>query len=276
MNLSRPLKLHLQTLRLREVALRVITLRPQTRVHFSTNYYHDTWHVLAGHDGARVFGRLMWGLGFHRQRDTVVLIDRPHLVPTPFDADPPDPILLVPSALTRVDETTLRELRRRLRRTSGPTTTIRWTTFGMREALDTYPPRHAIEPLLGLERMSRRAGFVCYTAPPAVLRARGASIHRMQGGESYLPLAEGRPCSYPSDGEFQLIPHFEDMLSAARVARGEVIPGRERFLASDDQRMAIWDHAYAALRRLKSARRRSLRAREGHDRVPGSQEACLD
>lgn len=262
MNLSRPLKLHLRTFRLRDVTMRVVTLRPQTRVHFSTNYYHDTWHVLADRDGAVLFGRLLWGLGYHRHRDTVILIDRPHLVPTPFEADPPDPILIVPSALTRIDGTVLRQLRRRLRRVQGPTTTIRWTTFGMAEALDTDPPRHEIDPLIGLERMSRRAGFVCYAAPPAILRHRGAVIHQLCGSGEYLPLAEGRhPWLYPPDGEFQLVPRFEDMVSAARVARREVVPDRERLLASDDQRWDVWDHASAALRRLKTARRRALRAR---------------
>ena len=263
MNLSRPLKLHLRTIRLRDVTMRVVSLRPQTRVHFSTNYYHDTWHVLAGSDGAAVFGRLLWGLAFQRHRDTVVLIDRPHLVPTPFEADPPDPILIVSSALTRVDDDALREMKRRLHR--APTTTIRWTTFGMAEALDSYPPHNQINPLLGLERMSRRAGFICYTAPPAVLRFRAATVHGMQGGEGYLPLAEGRPASHPSDGEFQLIPHFEDMVSAARVARREVMPDREHSLASDEERKAVWDNASAALRRLKSARRRALRARHTLD-----------
>jgi hypothetical protein len=254
-NLSRPLKLHLRLIRLRDVTLRVVTLRPQTRARFSTNYFHDTWHVLADMDGAAVFGRLLWGLAFQRHRDTLVLIDRPHLAPTPFDGDPPDPILLMPAGLTRVDVDHLRELRRRLRRAPGPTSTIRWSIFGMSEDLDFSPPRHQRDRLHLHERMSRTAGFICYTAPPAMLRSHGGYIHQMQGSlGNYLPLAECRHY-WPSDGEFQLVPHFEDLVSAAVVARREVLGGQDRALASDLEREAVWDRAYTTLRRLHDARR---------------------
>ncbi len=257
MNLSRPLKLHLRLFRLCDVTLRVVTLRSQIRARFSTNYFHDTWHVLADRDGAALFGRLLWGLAFQRHRDTLVLIDGPHLAPTPFDGDPPDPILLVPAGLTRVDVSHLRELRRRLRRTPGPTTTIRWSTFGMAEALDSPSPRrYQLDPVSHLERMSRRAGFVCYTAPPAILRATGAVIHQMpESAGSYLPLAEYRHGWHPPDGEFQVVPHFEDMVSAALVARREVLTGHERPLASDAEREAVWERASDGLRRLHDARK---------------------
>jgi hypothetical protein len=53
----------------------------------------------------------------------------------------------------------LRELRRRLHR--APTATIRWHTFGLSEALNSYLPYHVRKPIGHLERVSRRAGFLC-------------------------------------------------------------------------------------------------------------------
>lgn len=52
----------------------------------------------------QLFGRLLWGLAFQRKPGTLVLIDREHLVPTPFEADQPDPIALIPDELTTLDD----------------------------------------------------------------------------------------------------------------------------------------------------------------------------
>jgi len=73
------LKLHLRVLEVHRKTLRVVSLRPQLGARFSTNYYHDTWHILAGVDGADVLGRLLWGLAFQRQPGTLILIDGDHL-----------------------------------------------------------------------------------------------------------------------------------------------------------------------------------------------------
>lgn len=106
------------------------------------------------------------------------------------------------------------------------------------------------------ERISRRAGFVCYTAPPAILRAHGAIIHDLHGRPGcYLPLAEQAGNSCRSDGEFQLVPHFEDLVSAAVVARREILGEEDRRVTSDDERGAVWRRAAVALRRLRDARK---------------------
>jgi len=101
--MTNALKVHLRLFDIHGITLRVVTLRPQTGVRFSTNYFHDTWHILGGPDASALLGRLLWGLAFQRLPGTLVLIDREHLVPTPFEADRPDPILLVPDGLTHID-----------------------------------------------------------------------------------------------------------------------------------------------------------------------------
>ena len=262
MTLATPLELHLRVLEIHRRPLRLVTLRPQCGVRFSTNYFHDTWHILAGPDGAALLGRLLWGLAYQRQPGTLVLIDHPHLVPTPFEADPPDPILLVPDGLTRVDDDLLRALKLRLRRTPGRPRTIHWQTFGMTGAATITDPRAWIRdrkrPIWTRERMSRRAGFVCYTAPSEVLRAQGAAIHDM-GSDGYHPMAEvDGPC-WHHDGEVQVLGNFAGKVTAARAARRALFPGAPGLLAGTGDAWAVSDRADLVLLRLRQTRGRARR-----------------
>jgi hypothetical protein len=271
MTAATALKVYLRVLDIHRTTLRVVTLRPQTATRFSTNYFHDTWHILAGTGGAVLLGRLLWGLAFQRYPGTVILIDDPHLVPTPFEADPPDPILLVPAGLTRIDDDLLRALKLRLRRAPGSPTTIRWHTFGMPAALaddDARPGRWrgrwrdpGQRALWSRERMSRRAGFVCYTAPAEILRSHALGIYQMHAyREGYHPLAEhGARQTWGYNGEFQLIPDFADDVSAARVARRELLAREADVVTTDDDRWAIYSRKTLALQRLRDARVRPPR-----------------
>ena len=54
------LKLHLHLCDLGGETFHVVTLRPDTDVCFSTNYFHETWHILSDVQGARALARLMW------------------------------------------------------------------------------------------------------------------------------------------------------------------------------------------------------------------------
>lgn len=261
MNLTRSFKVHLRVVELHGTVLRVVTLRPQDTVRFSTNYFHDTWHILVGKHGAMVLGRLLWGLAFQRQPGTLVLIDEPHLRPTPFEADRPDPIVLVPDALTVVDDDALRALRIRLRRSQPAPTTIRWHTFGMVPTLaarDADPGRHwrfrrENRHLYLREQMSRRAGMVCYTAPQPLLREHGLGIYQMRG-ESYFPLADSHARSCRGDGEVQLIDDFDRDVSTAMRARRDV-------LGDDAPHRLLAGHAEdAALRRAIDDRKTAFDA----------------
>jgi hypothetical protein len=85
------LKLHRRQLWLDGRPYTVISLRPGTDARFSTNVFHGTWHVLSDWRGARLLGRLLWGLAYQHTPGTLVLIDRPFL----------DPIRSTPSRPTR-------------------------------------------------------------------------------------------------------------------------------------------------------------------------------
>jgi hypothetical protein len=257
----RGLKVHLRVLAIAGTTYRVVSLRPQTKVRFSTNYFHDTWHILTGCGGAALLGRLLWGLAFQRQPGTLIWIDAPHVVTTPFEADRADPIVIVPAGLTRFEPDHLRALRRRLR-DGGPVTSIRWHTFGLPDMLDDVDRWRSWRwkehrAARARERMSRTAGLVCYTAPPVLLRSDGAGVYAMRHATqgSYHPLASGHDrWSWGPDGEVQVIPRFEDDVAAAAVARREVLGAGDAHIVDADQRWAVWDRLDEVRARRRLAR----------------------
>ena len=123
-------KLHRHALRLDGREYTVITPRPGTGVRFSTNQFHDTWHVLSDLRGGRLLARLLWGLAYQRVPGTLVLIGPPFLDPNPFDAGPADPLALIPSGLTSLSTQAALQLRQRLP-LGMPAGTVRWHTPGL-------------------------------------------------------------------------------------------------------------------------------------------------
>jgi DNA-binding transcriptional ArsR family regulator len=128
------LRLHRYLLRLDGREYTVITPGPGTGVGFSTNRYHDTWHVLSDLRGAQLLARLLWGLAYQRIPGTLVVIGPPLLDPNPFDAEPADPIALVPAVLTPLRAQAARQLRHRLP-LGMPAGTVRWHTPGLAPAV---------------------------------------------------------------------------------------------------------------------------------------------
>lgn len=234
---------------------RVVTLRPATGVRFSTNWFHETWHVLTDRAGAFVLARLLWGLSFQRERGTVVLIDGEHLAPTPFEADPPRPILIVPRWLTRADGESLRALQFRLRK-PWPSKTIRFHTFGLASEapIDT---RHWKEPSRrrddASESVEVRSAFICWSAPAVVMRERARYIYAMRHCKKmdYHYLAE---TGFRAEGEVQVFRDFETMISAARLARRAVLGDPKRAIQDYPERAAIYAEAERASLRLRTAR----------------------
>lgn len=262
------LKMHLRVVSAHRKALRVITLRAGTKVSFSTNYFHETWHILTDEEGARMLARLLWALSFQRAPGTCVLLTGAHLVPTPFEADPPLPVLLMHEGLAHADPELFGTLTRRLR--GAPDATVRLHAFGMAEQLRERERlgrpsdwAHAERRRLSArETMKRVGGFVVYSAPPEILREQALTIHGMRAGAypAYHYLAEGPGFSHPPPGEVQVFSRMGDMVSAAKVARREELgglpSGNGRMLVDDVVRRNVQRRADRALERLERARRR--------------------
>src|SRR5689334_8249931 len=108
------LKVHLRVLRCGGQLYRVVTLRPSTRVGFSTNFFHQTWHIVSNQRGGKLLARLLWGLSYQQKPGTLLLVHGDHLLPTPFDGERSEPFLLAPAGLTALDAAALRILKSNL------------------------------------------------------------------------------------------------------------------------------------------------------------------
>jgi hypothetical protein len=257
------LKLHRRTVVSRGRPFTVLTLRPDSRIRFSTNFFHQTWHLLSDGTGAQLLARLFWGLSYQARPGTLILLDHPHLDPNPFDAGPPRPIALLPYPLTGFDADLLgavhREVRRHPTRSEG---TVRWQTAGLdrelarqaRQEIDRVPggPRRSrprwLEPgqIPPIERVSQLGGVVTVAANPAGLRSLAVDTAQLTdwwyGGQSYLRIAD-------YDGEVQVWREYHRMVAIARTARAEVLADPDAaLLGPDDLAPLVWRRG-AELRR---------------------------
>ncbi|MFD0690424.1 hypothetical protein [Actinomadura fibrosa] len=255
------MKLHRRTLRLDGREHTVIGLRPGTAARFSTNRFHDTWHVLSDGHGARVLGRLLWGLSYQSRPGTLLMIDRPFLVPTPFDGDPADPVVLVPAWHTPFTARTARALARALPASRPPDGTVRWRTHGLDAALEDpkawfarhrlVPDEGIVERLHGLVALKpRSAAEMRYWAIQAGQMGNPSGTH----GMAYDYLGPWRRSSGHS-GEIQIFRDFHRDVSVARQARAEVLARGDAPEDPGELRPLVWWQHGVVKDRLAASRR---------------------
>lgn len=264
------LKLHLREVEINRTRYRVVTLRPGTDAAFSTNFFHETWHVLTDPAGGSLFARLLWGLAFQRAPGTLILIHGAPLRPTPFEAEPSFPVALLPSDLTPFRPDDLRELRQRLPRLGPPTRTIRWSTPGFVEAIGDQDAFFRSEEQFRLfkeqregrwrrERMSNIGGLICYSAPGIILRRQAVNVERIAGCRyeemNYEYLAQD-PGGW-ADGEVQVFRGYRRQLSLAIAARRDVLAALREPLPPETLRMRIWDRKLKLEQRRKRVRKQA-------------------
>lgn len=241
------IKLHRHQVRSVRGVHTVITLRPGTQVRFSTNRFHDTWHVLSDGQGARMLARLLWGLSYQARPGTIVLIDRQFVTPNPFDADPADPIVLVPGWCTPFDERAAGQLKAAMP-LSHSAGTVRWQTFGLDrtsepEALDAWWDSYRHRQ--GNGGVTRRSGLLVLTpgspdeARAWALRASALNADN-RSGTDYVYLG---PWDRGYNGEIQIFRQFHPMVSVAGRARAQVRSRPDAPTDPDALRPAIWREA---------------------------------
>ncbi|MGI8331946.1 TfoX/Sxy family DNA transformation protein [Actinomadura scrupuli] len=263
------MKLHRRVVRLDGHDHTVVGLRPGTTARYSTNRFHETWHVLSDRHGARLLGRLLWGLSYQSRPGTLVLIDRPFLTPTPFDADPADPIVLVPGWHTPLGDRAARDLRGRLPFTTAPAGTVRWRTFGLDHALadvrawhqDHARDRPAADRWTDSGAVDRRGG-VLHLRPASPWEARRWAVRAaaMEPDGPYRTTHEYFGVwDHGQEGEVQLFADFRRRVGVARRARAEVLAGPDAPADPGSLRAAVW-HRGAVL-----SGEAALRVRDGRE-----------
>lgn len=262
------LKLHRREVWLRGRRHTVVSLRPGADARFSTNFFHGTWHILSDWHGARLLGRLLWGLAYQRVPGTLLLIDRPFLDPNPFDSEPADPIVVVPADLTSLSGRAAHELRRRLPLAAPSAGTVRWQTHGLApsvaalRAVRNRPvgvaPPPWDPPRSFRRRIDRVGGLITLTASADMLKELATDIHAIDdyayNGSAYTEVDWPR-------GEVQVFRDYRRRVSVARVARREVLAEQAEPLAAERLNPLIW-HRGTVIRhrpRRVNRTRRSVR-----------------
>ncbi|WP_078314610.1 hypothetical protein [Mycobacterium sp. D16Q16] len=222
------MKLHRRSVTLDGRSYTVITLRADADVRFSTNRFHETWHVISDEAGAKTLARLLWGLAYQRHPGTLVLIDRAHLEPNPFDAETADPIVLLPSHLTVLTRQAAQTLR--VQPPAKPEGTVRWRTHGldswvaefrewreMPSGQRQYP--YTPEPT-GWESVERIGGVLVLAGGPQTLRQWATHAELMRIGApwdtDYEYLAD-------REGEIQIFLNYRREVAIAKRARADVL-----------------------------------------------------
>lgn len=285
------MKLNLRVVPTRWGEYRVLSLRSGTDVRYSTNYYHECWHLVSDTRGSQMLGRLLWGLSYQRAPGTVVLLSGEQLAPTPFNGERSDPILLAVEGTAPIKAEALKELRRKIEGRRSDTT-VRWRTHGLDESLkidaaeesrneDARVRRHNEEyyserggerskaALRARERTRRIGGVICYTAPPAILRRRAREVYYLK---TYPFTTDGMEWCYlngnlwmkASEGEVQLFGAYDVRVWAAQMARRDVLASAERPASPEELEMAIAARRDELLERVEYGQRFRNPARKLH------------
>ena len=259
------MKLHLRVRRVAGETLRLITLRPDLKVKLSVNRFHDTWHILGDGRSATLLAHLLWGLSYQRHPGTLILIQAPQLQPNPFDAAPSPPLLLQPAQLTHLPRDRLAALAQLLPKLGPSDQTIRWQTHGLEgHQLNAFDDERE-------ERVERIGGFIVYRAPARVMRNTAFIFSRLPKYIGSLPLEGwmrdqiheyiyGRD-ERGAEGELQLFARYREMLSAAQVARRELV---EAGVDVDQAPEQVWRRQRA----LMEQKVRDVRARSAQQGEP--------
>lgn len=192
-------KMHLYTIPIGKKTYRLVTLRPSMDIFYSTNFFHNTWHIISDDIGSQWLARLLWGLAYQKQANTMVLIHGRHILPTPFEAERSAPILLIPLHLTSVCAKDLKMLRSLLPILRKPSCTVRWQTFGLENATwesvqdGDWDYRNCLsrsyydgsKQYQQVQNASYQGGFVCFAGSPTALKTLALGVLHMHTKTPY-------------------------------------------------------------------------------------------
>jgi hypothetical protein len=239
------LKVHRRSVWLDRLEYTILSPRPTEEARFATNYFHETWRVITSKEGAALLARLCWAMAFQRRERTIVLIDSPLMVPTPFDADPSSPVVIVNNDLGAFSRAVIKDLRAQLPLSKASDGTVVLQTRGLDQALENpneFRDRNR-ETQLDNHHQQRRwidgsHGLVVIAAPPPVLRSWGVELSDLGTWSD-----EGRSweyLDYPDKvGEVQVLDDFDSMLATAQAARTRAFPDAANRRLTEDERSEI-------------------------------------
>ncbi|RZU76369.1 hypothetical protein EV384_5017 [Micromonospora kangleipakensis] len=230
--LTTRLRLHRREWRHAGRTYQVISLRPTDPVRYAVRVERHYTVVSSDLAGARLLGRLLWGLAYQRRPDTLLVLEPGRLVPDVEEGRPSPPVVFSVAARTVLTPVVARRLRAAHLWRSRPTGTVTWNTVGFPAALADlqrwYADRRAGVPLPDgyvptwpTPHLHADASVVTLSAAPGLLRQWATTVGRA-GGWWY----GDESCTEPDWGvgfDVHAVRHFHRRVSAARRARAEVL-----------------------------------------------------
>ena len=211
--MTQRLRLHRREWRQDGRYYQVLSLRTGDPTRYSIEV--GQWLVLIRSDlaGARLLGRLLWGLSYQRRPDTLLVIGPDHLASDPFDGSPSPVILFGVTPRTAVTQAVARTVRQPALWRSNPSGTVGWNTASLPDAYaelnarfearraglpvpDRYVP-HRPDPVV-----IDAGSAVAVLAVPELLREWAALI--VDAGNSWY---RGESCTEPSYGDMGIDVH---------------------------------------------------------------------
>jgi hypothetical protein len=235
-----------------------MALRAGDRVRYSVERWR--WGLIIRSDltGARLLGRLLWGLSYQRRPDTVLVLDPGHLTGDPSHGGPSPAVVFGPSTGTVLTASTARALARPALWRTRPDGTVGWNTDRLpAERADRQAQREARRlgapwphsPDEPAARFVDAGGACAVLATPQTLRDWAVRITDAGGYWHH-----GESCTEPAYGQVAIdvhaVRHYHRLVSAAARARAEVLAagGRPADPAELDRRVAAHTEAVAARR----------------------------
>lgn len=236
-------KIHRRQLRLDRREFSVLSLRPDVRHRFATNYFHDTWHIVCHAGSAHYLARLLWALSFQRRSNTTLVIDQPFLVTNPFDGDASRPFAFVNSDLTNFNQDQARALQRRLpvgggrdrRRPDGTVVMNSQSRPAAVERTDGYAecPFWAENAIAAHETN----GLIVFAMPAKLLRSLSLRIDSVDDTSYY---SDAVFFDDDQKGEIQTFDNFSRRVSDAKRKRQKYFPDQGSRPLTIDEKYVVW------------------------------------
>ena len=243
------MKMHLRRFILHGKTYTVITLRPGLEVSWSTNYFHETWHILGNMRSAKVLSHLMWGLSYQKVDNTFVFIDSTYMRPNPFDANSSNPIII---GVRKPHKDLLARLKSSL---GPPDQTIRWRTFGLTSLLEDDEARlrfienNPVQHERKLKVFAHRVqGTLVIYGVRDLLRFESLWIHNLntRPSKNYAATMDYHYLGnwHDTNGEVQIFHDYQSRLRCAKRARTDILGGPNPPTDPEEIKQAIQLRAY--------------------------------
>lgn len=195
----------------------------------STNWFHETWHIVTSPDRVRALRTLLWALATDRHPDTAIVLAGSALARTPFDAAPSKPVVLACADRAHLSADDVRRLLDAVRSTSSDAT-VKLARSSLARACERR------DDLLRTLRWSsddedlkvtERGGAILFAGTSAILRRAALTLSILE-----KPLGprdsdqEFLGPGWPPPGEVQVFGDYRRMLQDALAARRAVLGDR--------------------------------------------------